>query len=63
MGYSKPQLRQLGLGARALSRSTFSTFQCVSQPLCLFFTLAQLLAKVRDKQSRFSNLLAGGSQN
>jgi hypothetical protein len=35
----------------------------VSQPLCLFFTLAQLLAKVRDKQSRFSNLLAGGSQN
>jgi hypothetical protein len=60
MGYSKLQLRQLSLRARASGGSTFSTFQLVSQPLCPFFTLAQLLLKVRDKHSRCSNLLAGG---
>jgi hypothetical protein len=63
MGYGKLQLGQLGFRARASRRSTFSTVQLVSQPLCPFFTLAQLLPQVRDKHSRCCNLLAGGGQN
>jgi hypothetical protein len=63
MGYSKLQLGQLGLRARASGGLTFSTFQFVSQPLCPFFTFAQLLSKVGDKHSRCCNLLSGGGQN
>jgi hypothetical protein len=63
MGDSELKLRQLRLGARGSRCSAFSMLQFGSQPLCLFFALAQLLLKIGHKQSGCSDLLAGRGQH
>ncbi|MEA2758815.1 MAG: hypothetical protein QOH65_1428 [Methylobacteriaceae bacterium] len=63
MGDRELKLGQLRLRARGSGRPALSMFQFVSQPLRLFFALAQPLLKISDQQSRCSNLLAGGNQH